>query len=84
VIGAGLLQRPKESNHPAQLYVLESRSALGGWLTSLLRFAATREGRLAVIHALRQRQSSGPADRGEPGSIANGQAAPRRLEVPYA
>jgi len=58
LITAGLLQRPKDSTHPARLYVLEPRTALGGWLSLLLRFADTREGRLAVIHVLKQRQSS--------------------------
>lgn len=56
LITAGLLRRSPDSTHPARLYVLAPGSTLGGWLSSLLRFAATREGRLAVIHALKQRQ----------------------------
>jgi hypothetical protein len=57
---AGLLQKSEESTRPARLYVLtRSSSTLGGWLASLLRIAATREGRLAVIHALKQRPSPG-------------------------
>ncbi|OLC01163.1 MAG: hypothetical protein AUH30_00730 [Candidatus Rokubacteria bacterium 13_1_40CM_68_15] len=63
---AGLLRRSSDSTHPARLYVLTPGSTLGGWLSSLLRFAVTRKGRLAVIHALKQRQSSGPSGRGEP------------------
>jgi hypothetical protein len=54
--------------------VLARGSALGGWLSALLRSASTREGRLAVIHALKQRPSPGPAEQGEtePGASAGG------------
>jgi hypothetical protein len=57
LITAGLLRRSPDSTDPARLYVLAEGSPLGGWLSSLLQIAATREGRLAVIHALNQRQS---------------------------
>lgn len=60
LITAGLLRRSPGPTDPARLYVLTRRSTLGARLSSLLRFAVTREGRLAVIHALKQRQSSGP------------------------
>jgi hypothetical protein len=59
MITAGLLRRSPDSTHPARLYVLTPTSSLGGWLSSLLRIAATREGRLAVMHALKQRESLG-------------------------
>ena len=63
---AGLLQTSQESTRPTRLYVLSRRSStLGGWLASLLRIAATREGRLAVIHALTQRQPPGLAGSSE-------------------
>jgi hypothetical protein len=55
LITAGLLQRSRDSTQPARLYVFTRGSPLGGWLSSLLRIAATREGRLVVIHALKQR-----------------------------
>ncbi|HSF06778.1 MAG TPA: MarR family transcriptional regulator [Methylomirabilota bacterium] len=61
LITAGLLRRSPDSTHPARLYVLTPGSTLGGWLSSLLRFAATRDGRLAVLHALKQRHSSRPS-----------------------
>ena len=70
VITAGLLRRSPDSTHPARLYVLTPGSTRGGWLSSLLRIAATRKGRLAVIHALKQRQSSGPSADGESGPVA--------------
>ena len=70
VITAGLLRRSPDSTHPARLYVLTPDSTHGGWLSSLLRIAATREGRLAVIHELKQRQPSGPAAGKKPGRVA--------------
>ncbi|HET9489823.1 MAG TPA: hypothetical protein VFR64_08730 [Methylomirabilota bacterium] len=66
LIAAGLLRRSPDSTHPARLYVLTPGSTLGGWLSSLLRFATTREGRLAVIHALKQRQPLRPLADDEP------------------
>jgi hypothetical protein len=74
LINAGLLRQSPNSTHPARLYVLARGSTRGGWLSSLLRSAATREGRLAVIHALRQRPSPGSAGYGEPepGASARG------------
>ena len=66
LINAGLLRKSPDSTHPARVYVLARGSALGGWLSSLLRSAATRKGRLAVIHALRQRPSPGPGGMASP------------------
>ena len=43
LITAGLLRRSPDSTHPARLYVLTPGSTRGGWLSSLLRIAATRE-----------------------------------------
>jgi len=80
LIAAGLLRRSQDSTHPAQLYVLTRGSTLGGWLSSLLRIAATREGRLTVIHVFKQRQSSGRSGGGEPEPISNARA----MEGPHA
>ncbi len=55
LITAGLLQRSRDSTQPARLYVLTRGSPLAGSLSSLLRIAATRQGRLAVVYALKQR-----------------------------
>jgi hypothetical protein len=55
LITAGLLQRSRDSTRPARLYVLTRGSPLAGSLSSLLHIAATPEGRLAVIYALKQR-----------------------------
>ena len=71
LITAGLLRRSPNSTHPAQLYVLTPGSPLGGWLSSLLRIAATREGRLAVLDALKQQSSPGRPGRGESESVAS-------------
>src|SRR5437773_5913083 len=71
LITAGLLRRWPNSTHPAQLYVLTPGSTLGGWLAPLLRIAATREGRLAVLDALKQQSSPGRPGRGESESVAS-------------
>ncbi len=63
---AGLLRRSPNSSRPVRLYVLTPGSALGGWVSLLLRFAASREGRLVVIHVLKQRRSPGPSAGDEP------------------
>ena|SRR2546425_10794001 len=82
---AGLLRQSPDSTRPARLYVLtRSSSPLGGWLSSLLRIAATREGRLAVIHALKQRRSLGLTGGGEPEPVANVRPRPQPVEEPHA
>lgn len=84
---AGLLRRSPHSPRPVRLYVLTPGSALGGWLSSLLRFAATREGRLAVIHVLKQRRSPGPPAGDELKSWRardHSQGGAQRLSVPSA
>jgi DNA-binding MarR family transcriptional regulator len=82
---AGLLRQSPDSTGPARLYVLtRSGSPLGGWLSSLLQIAATREGRLAVIHALKQRRSPGLTGGSEPEPVANVRPRPRTLEEPHA
>jgi hypothetical protein len=81
LITAGLLRRSPNSTHPAQLYVLTRGSTLGKHLLSLLRFAAAREGRLAAIRALKQRQSSGSSAGGEPGPVPSARPVPRTPEV---
>jgi hypothetical protein len=82
---AGLLRQSPDSTRPARLYVLtRSSSTLGGWLSSLLRIAATREGRLAVIHALKQRPSPGLSGGGEPEPVPNVRPVARTLEEPHA
>jgi hypothetical protein len=82
---AGLLRQSPDSTRPARLYVLtRSSSPLGGSLSSLLRIAATREGRLAVIRALKRRRPPRHSDGDEPEPIANGRPGPRTLEEPHA
>ena len=82
---AGLLRQSPDSTRPARLYVLRRGSGtLGGSLSSLLRIATTREGRLAVIRALKQRQPLGLSDGDDPEPVANGRTVPRTLEEPHA
>ena len=84
LITAGLLRQSPDSSRPARLYVLARGSTLGQWLSSLLRIAATREGRLAVIDALKQRLSSGPSPSGEAEPVASARAVLSTLEEPHA
>ena len=51
LIGAGFLTRSQSASHAAQFYTLELRGDLGA-LSSLLRIASTREGRLDVKQLL--------------------------------
>jgi len=84
LITAGLLRQSPDSTDPARLYVLRRGSTLAGWLSSLLRSAATREVWLAAIGTLKQRQSLGFSDGGEPESAASARAVLRALEGPHA
>jgi len=70
LLAAGLLRRSADSTQPSRLYVLTPGSPLGGWLSSLLRIATTREGRLAVIQALKERQASAPSGNRAPEPVA--------------
>ena len=57
---AGLLTREQTPAHAARLYVFAIGDADGGsgngWLPSLIAMASTREGRLALRHALLRRR----------------------------
>jgi hypothetical protein len=57
LFAAGLLRRSPDATRPARLYVFIRGRPRGGGLSSLLRIATTREGRLVVIRALKQRPS---------------------------
>ena len=76
LITAGLLRQSPDSTRPARLYVLARPSALGRSLSSLLQTASTREGRLALIHILKRRQSPGLSSGDEPGSVASARLVP--------
>ena len=52
LIDAGLLTRSQNPSHAARLYVFEPAGSAGGALASLLKIAATREGRLLVLRLL--------------------------------
>jgi hypothetical protein len=81
----GLLRQSPDSTRPARLYVLtRSSGPLGGSLSSLLRIAATPEGRLAVFRALKQRRPPRLSGSDEPEPVANGRPVPRTLEEPHA
>ena len=52
LIEAGMLTRSQNTSHAARLYVLALGSLPDGSLTSLLKIAATREGRQEVMRLL--------------------------------
>ena len=52
LIEAGLITRSQNPSHAARLYVLQLGGAQGGTLSSVLKIAATREGRRAVLQLL--------------------------------
>ena len=62
LLDAGIISREQNPSHAARMYVFSAPSPAGGWLPSLLRLAKTREGRLALIEALRSR-AAGDAPR---------------------
>lgn len=61
LLEARLIRREQNPSHAARMYVFCSETRGGGWLPSLLRLAKTREGRLALIDALRSRGDDAPA-----------------------
>jgi hypothetical protein len=56
LIEAGLLTRSQNPSHAARLYALEPDGVPGGLLSTFLKIAATRQGRLEVMRLL----GSGP------------------------
>lgn len=52
LIEAGLLTRSQSPSHAARLYVLELNALPGGLLSSFLKTAATRQGRLEAMRLL--------------------------------
>lgn len=58
LIEAELVVRVQKPTGSARMYLLATPGDLGGWLDTLLQFASTRNGRLAVLAALRARQAS--------------------------
>jgi hypothetical protein len=72
LLDARLIRREQNPSHAARMYVFCSDSGGGGWWPSLLRLAKTREGRLALIEAMRSRPRA-DAQPGEPsGQVING------------
>ena len=59
LINARLLTRAQNLPRLARMYVFKTDGTNGGWLTTFVEFASTREGRLALRRALTQ----SPAER---------------------
>ena len=60
LVDGGFVSRTPHARHAARMYVIAMDASHGDWLPALLRMASTREGRLALIKALRRR-SAAPA-----------------------
>ena len=69
LIQAGLVTRSQNPSHAARLYVLELQVLPGGLLSSFLKIAATRPGRLEAMRLL------SPAPGHAPGSSLRPRAA---------
>ena len=61
LLEAGFLTQTPNPKHAARLYVFAGEGP-GGWLPALLEVASTRQGRLEIIWALRQRPSAEAGD----------------------
>ncbi len=58
LLAAGFVTRTPNYKHAARLYVFAVNPPGGGWLPELKKLASTREGRVALIWAIRQRSSN--------------------------
>ncbi|MBY0495929.1 MAG: hypothetical protein K2Y23_17100 [Cyanobacteria bacterium] len=57
LLAARLLTRTPTRKHAARMYALAAIPEGGGWLPALMQVASTRDGRLALISALKERWS---------------------------
>lgn len=62
LLAVGFLTRTSNRRHSARMYVFVVPAHDGGWLPGLLRLASTRQGRLALIWAIRRRSINAPGD----------------------
>jgi hypothetical protein len=60
LVDGGFVSRTPHPKQTARLYVIATDSSHGDWLPALRLLAATRQGRLALIRALRRRSSATP------------------------
>lgn len=74
LVGPGLVTRTANPAYHAQMYVFAAGDSSVGWLPELLQVASTREGRLAMLQALKRAEpdSQAPPD---PHAKAEGNAA---------
>jgi hypothetical protein len=80
LIAAGVLSRSQNRTQAVRMYVFNRSAPSGGWLPSLLQLVASREGRAAVLAALKTRSAERRPDAGEP----RGRRARRAVEVRHA
>jgi hypothetical protein len=63
LLNAEVLTRTQNPTHAARMYVLNIGGTSGAWLPSLLAWAATREGRLAMMAVLSRPATNDPPAR---------------------
>jgi hypothetical protein len=76
LLGAGFLTRTQNPRHVARMYHLAAPPPGGGWLPALTRLATTREGRLALIAAIRRRSVDGGGATNEGAAVDTAMARP--------
>src|SRR5262245_27408803 len=64
LIAAGLLTRVQGPTRSGRMYLLTSSGPSGGWIDALLRLASTRQGRVAVLTILAEREPDSPTPGG--------------------
>ena len=67
LLGAGFLTRTQNPTYPSKMYVFTTGGTNGGALSALVALASTREGRLALRHAVTH-STAGRTDKDEPRS----------------
>jgi hypothetical protein len=73
LVTAGLLVRMQKPTSASRMYVFAAGGTHGGWLPSLVEFASTRQGRLAMRDALtarKDKETSAPVSPRKNDSIA--------------
>ena len=59
LVDAQLVTRTQTQRHAARMYVFAADAPDRGWFPDLMKMASTRDGRLAMVFALRRRSSEG-------------------------
>jgi hypothetical protein len=78
LIAAGILTRVQGPTPSVRMYLLSSAGTPGGWIDALLRMASTRQGRLAMLAVLAERQRAPESPATDSAELRVERSAPRR------